>query len=537
MQVVDQILSVWHKEGHRVLLFTQTRQMLDILEHHLSSNYSYSRIDGLTPIRQRLPLIDAFNSADSTTFLFLLTTKAGGLGVNLTGANRVILFDPDWNPSTDLQARERSWRIGQRREVTVYRLVVRGTIEEKIYHRQIFKTFLTNKVLTDPKQKRFFTRRDMKDLFSLDEGKGGETETARVFREVAEEVYAEEDGEEKEEKTEGEVKRVSGGSGEKMREEGGKDRGAGQTKRKRLRKEREEDDREAEEPLKAEPMFDVEPMKDDEPAADDTADPAASASTSDNNRILSLLFSKGGVTSAMNHDSIMAGSNRAEKSIAETVAKRVAEKAVEALRRSRADMRGQPLNVPTWTGRNGGVSTEKRRFGNVQRGGGVGEVRRSGGEVEGGKMRSYVDGSTSSSSASSQLFDHQVSGFSRSTAPSASAPSSAVLARLKAKAEAGALVSVSSGLASAQDMSSIEERDAQQSYSPHLASLLGDLVEYLRCRVEGVSTGGLIAVFGGRLKSDQDKYVFRQLLREVAELAADRRGGGGEKRWRLKQDR
>ena len=120
MQVVDQILSVWHKEGHRVLLFTQTRQMLDILEHHLSSRYEYSRIDGLTPIRQRLPLIDAFNDPQSTTFVFLLTTKAGGLGVNLTGADRVILFDPDWNPSTDLQARERSWRIGQRREVTVY---------------------------------------------------------------------------------------------------------------------------------------------------------------------------------------------------------------------------------------------------------------------------------------------------------------------------------------------------------------------------------------------------------------------------------
>ena len=114
-------------------------------------------------------------------------------------------------------------------------------------------------------------------------------------------------------------------------------------------------------------------MKDDEPtAAADTTDPAASTSSSDNNRILSLLFSKGGVTSAMNHDSIMAGSNRAEKPIAETVAKRVAEKAVEALRRSRADMRGQPLNVPTWTGRNGGVSSERKRFGNVQRGGGDG---------------------------------------------------------------------------------------------------------------------------------------------------------------------
>ena len=142
MQVVQQILQVWHAEGHRVLLFTQTRQMLDILESFVAPLYSYHRIDGLTSIRSRLPMIDSFNS-DPSIFLFLLTTKAGGLGVNLTGADRVLLYDPDWNPSTDLQARERSWRIGQRREVTVYRLIVRGTIEEKIYHRQIFKQFLT----------------------------------------------------------------------------------------------------------------------------------------------------------------------------------------------------------------------------------------------------------------------------------------------------------------------------------------------------------------------------------------------------------
>jgi len=67
--------------------------------------------------------------------MFLLTTRVGGLGINLTGADRVIIFDPDWNPSTDMQARERAWRIGQLRPVTVYRLLTTGTIEEKIYHR------------------------------------------------------------------------------------------------------------------------------------------------------------------------------------------------------------------------------------------------------------------------------------------------------------------------------------------------------------------------------------------------------------------
>jgi len=72
---------------------------------------------------------------DESLFVFLLTTRVGGLGINLTGANRVIIFDPDWNPSTDTQARERAWRIGQSRPVTIYRLLTTGTIEEKIYHR------------------------------------------------------------------------------------------------------------------------------------------------------------------------------------------------------------------------------------------------------------------------------------------------------------------------------------------------------------------------------------------------------------------
>ena len=74
----------------------------------------------------------------------------------MTDKNRVIIFDPDWNPSTDVQARERAWRLGQKKEVTIYRLMTAGTIEEKIYHRQIFKEFLTNKILKDPRQKRFF---------------------------------------------------------------------------------------------------------------------------------------------------------------------------------------------------------------------------------------------------------------------------------------------------------------------------------------------------------------------------------------------
>lgn len=103
MKVVAQVLKVWKEQGHRVLLFAQTQQMLDILETFLiASDYTYRRMDGATPIKLRMALIDEFNNSNDV-FVFILTTKVGGLGTNLTGANRVIIFDPDWNPSTDMQ--------------------------------------------------------------------------------------------------------------------------------------------------------------------------------------------------------------------------------------------------------------------------------------------------------------------------------------------------------------------------------------------------------------------------------------------------
>lgn len=103
MKVVAEVLKVWKEQGHRVLLFAQTQQMLDILESFMiSCSYTYRRMDGVTPVKQRMTLIDEFNNSDEV-FIFILTTRVGGLGTNLTGANRVIIFDPDWNPSTDMQ--------------------------------------------------------------------------------------------------------------------------------------------------------------------------------------------------------------------------------------------------------------------------------------------------------------------------------------------------------------------------------------------------------------------------------------------------
>ncbi|XP_038599950.1 DNA excision repair protein ERCC-6 [Tachyglossus aculeatus] len=191
MIVVESLLKIWHKQGHRVLLFSQSRQMLHILEVFLrEQKYSYLKMDGTTTIASRQPLITRYNE-DTSIFVFLLTTRVGGIGVNLTGANRVIIYDPDWNPSTDTQARERAWRIGQKKQVTVYRLLTAGTIEEKMYHRQIFKQFLTNRILKDPKQRRFFKSNDLYELFTLSNPDGSQgTETSAIFAGTGSDVPA-----------------------------------------------------------------------------------------------------------------------------------------------------------------------------------------------------------------------------------------------------------------------------------------------------------------------------------------------------------
>lgn len=104
-QVLAKILPLWYKQGHRVLIFSQTRKMLDILQRFTrSQGWNFSRLDGNTNVGSRQKLIDKFNS-DKNIFGMLLTTRTGGVGVNLTGADRIILYDPDWNPQTDAQAR------------------------------------------------------------------------------------------------------------------------------------------------------------------------------------------------------------------------------------------------------------------------------------------------------------------------------------------------------------------------------------------------------------------------------------------------
>lgn len=113
LKVLAQVLDQWKTQGHKVLLFTQTQQMLNIIENHvIAKGYVYRRMDGNTPVKQRMSLIDEFNEGNHV-FIFILTTKVGGLGTNLVGANRVVIFDPDWNPSTDMQVTNLGWSVKQ----------------------------------------------------------------------------------------------------------------------------------------------------------------------------------------------------------------------------------------------------------------------------------------------------------------------------------------------------------------------------------------------------------------------------------------
>jgi SWI/SNF-related matrix-associated actin-dependent regulator of chromatin subfamily A member 5 len=141
--VLDKLLPKLKKQGSRVLIFSQMTRLLDILEDYLLfRNYSYRRIDGSTSSPDRSQAIDEFNAPKSEIFIFLLSTRAGGLGINLATADTVVLYDSDWNPQVDLQAQDRAHRIGQTKPVTVFRFVTEGAIEEKIVERAEAKLHL-----------------------------------------------------------------------------------------------------------------------------------------------------------------------------------------------------------------------------------------------------------------------------------------------------------------------------------------------------------------------------------------------------------
>lgn len=336
MQVVKKLVHLWKRFGHKILLFSQGVQMLDILEAFVrrQDGINFLRMDGKTPVKDRQKLVDKFNN-DPDIHLFLLTTKVGGLGVNLTGASRVIIYDPDWNPSTDVQARERAWRLGQKKEVTIFRLMTAGTIEEKIYHRQIFKQFLANKVLKDPKQRTTLNLSDMHDLFTLDTDHGGATETSRLFQgsEVATSIQPKIAPGNANYDLEDQHARMAANMATAVAEEGEGDK---------LRE--------------IEGVAGVEEYKEGE-----------DSNPGDEDRIMAGIFARG-VHEALEHDEIVNGKKtvKADRTILEREANRVAAEAADHLRRSREQARNVPIGTVTWTGEHG--QTGAPRLPNVNRG-------------------------------------------------------------------------------------------------------------------------------------------------------------------------
>ncbi|OAA78138.1 SNF2-family ATP dependent chromatin remodeling factor snf21 [Akanthomyces lecanii RCEF 1005] len=147
-ELLDRILPKYHATGHRVLMFFQMTAIMDIMEDYLRyRRMEYLRLDGTTKSDERSDLLRDFNAPDSPYFMFLLSTRAGGLGLNLQTADTVIIYDSDWNPHQDLQAQDRAHRIGQKNEVRILRLISSNSVEEKILERARFKLDMDGKVI------------------------------------------------------------------------------------------------------------------------------------------------------------------------------------------------------------------------------------------------------------------------------------------------------------------------------------------------------------------------------------------------------
>jgi DNA repair and recombination RAD54-like protein len=168
MQVLDRMLArIRQDTNDKIVLISNYTQTLDVFEKLCRSRgYGSLRLDGTMNVTKRQKLVDKFNDPDGAEFVFLLSSKAGGCGLNLIGANRLVLFDPDWNPAADQQALARVWRDGQKKDCFVYRFIATGTIEEKIFQRQSHKQALSNCVVDSAEDvERHFTLDSLRELF------------------------------------------------------------------------------------------------------------------------------------------------------------------------------------------------------------------------------------------------------------------------------------------------------------------------------------------------------------------------------------
>ena len=170
LEALGELLEECREGGHRALIFCQLTSMLDIIGHYVTGKgIRYLRIDGETPGTSRQKLVEQYNE-DASIGAFLISTRAGGAGLNLTGADTVIFYDHDWNPANDQQAQDRAYRIGQKRTVNVYRLICKGTLEEKILRRQALKKALASSIVThDNAGVKDLSREELLGLFTLSE--------------------------------------------------------------------------------------------------------------------------------------------------------------------------------------------------------------------------------------------------------------------------------------------------------------------------------------------------------------------------------
>ncbi|KJE93973.1 DNA repair protein RAD54 [Capsaspora owczarzaki ATCC 30864] len=177
-QVLDTMLAyVKSTTNDRVVLISNYTQTIDLFEDLARlRGYRFVRLDGTLSVKARQKLVDEFNNPSSNVFLFLLSSKAGGCGINLIGGNRLVLFDPDWNPASDGQAMARVWRDGQKKKVYLYRFLGTGTIEEKIFQRQAHKMALSSCVVDEEENvERHFTSENLRDLFTLNNTTSSDT--------------------------------------------------------------------------------------------------------------------------------------------------------------------------------------------------------------------------------------------------------------------------------------------------------------------------------------------------------------------------
>jgi DNA repair and recombination RAD54-like protein len=171
-QILERFLAKIRSESNdKIVLISNYTQTLDLIEKMCRYNrYGSLRLDGTMNINKRQKLVDRFNDPESPEFVFLLSSKAGGCGINLIGANRLILIDPDWNPASDQQALARVWRDGQKKDCFIYRFITTGSIEEKIFQRQSMKLSLSSCVVDEKEDvERLFSTDNLRQLFEFNE--------------------------------------------------------------------------------------------------------------------------------------------------------------------------------------------------------------------------------------------------------------------------------------------------------------------------------------------------------------------------------